>query len=204
MSEDPAELPEPPDDLPDYLIDGLQRQDIPKLTSLIEYAREIKQWHESVSVREKVLEQTHDDERIIEMQTDPTDTYADVLIMSDCNQDACSNCPHGPYVWRRWWTGNSLRKDYKGRPEDVPEEERVENMFGSASAEQTTPGQPEQEGETEVDSPFASPPTGGGSKKGTLPKGDSTEDGEPSTQDTSQTDLTDAGLQQPEGSNDNK
>lgn len=106
------ELPTP-DVIPNYIVDGLQRQDKQSLAAIERYAaqlREHKEQEESEPLTEDELADAHEELVAIESESDGTVVIKKV----PCGKDACSTCPHGPYKYIVQRQGGSLEWEYVG------------------------------------------------------------------------------------------
>lgn len=109
MSEGPdSEPPEPPDEVPQYIADGLGRQDADDLEHVIEYARDLLAYRRSAPSKEEVMDT---DGEVID--TEQKDNYTEVIKKVECGKD-CSGCPHGPYVYRVRYAPGGLKWEYRG------------------------------------------------------------------------------------------
>lgn len=108
------EKPSPPDTIPKYIREGLQRQDAETLCDIIDYASLLKE-HQTGLQPEEIEEKAG--EEIVE--TEDEQGYHVVVKKIPCGKDACSSCPHGPYVYHvRRTSGGGLDWDYQGSADD--------------------------------------------------------------------------------------
>ncbi|MDY7081137.1 MAG: hypothetical protein SXQ77_01710, partial [Halobacteria archaeon] len=106
-------LPEPPEGVPNYIADGLQRQDVESLEEVIEYSNELIEYLEQPPDEEI---ETKDGEKIIEKTQKKG--YTRVVKKQQCGKENCNKCPHGPYVWHVKRRGDKLDWDYQGSVDD--------------------------------------------------------------------------------------
>lgn len=110
------EKPSPPDTVPKYIREGIEKQDVETLRDIIEYASLMEEWHTNLQ-SEEIDEETGEDEVIVE--TEGKQGYTEVVKMIPCGKDACSSCPHGPYVYHvRRTPGGGLDWDYQGSADE--------------------------------------------------------------------------------------
>jgi len=105
--------PQPPEEVPDYVVEPLQRQDIESLRKVQSYLEDL------VEVREQepdLEEEIDESEEIVEKEE--SDGYTRVIKKVPCGKN-CSGCPHGPYEYHVTWNGKSLDWEYKGKIEQA-------------------------------------------------------------------------------------
>lgn len=110
-SEDNSQPPEiAPEEIPDYVADGIGRQDPRTLRAISGYASRLATKRERESLSE--LEQTiSGDESIVDIARDDEGTVVEKLV--PCGDD-CEGCPHGPYRYRVFRDDGELRTEYLG------------------------------------------------------------------------------------------
>ena len=111
MTTDSTE-PTPPESLPQYLVDGLPKQDVETLEEVDEFIDELLEYRrQSVDV---------DD---LPDETEPIDdrnTGKGTLVKErvKCGADCTCNdgAGHGPYLYRYYWEDGALTSEYVGKP----------------------------------------------------------------------------------------
>jgi len=106
--------PDPPDSIPKYIREGVERQDVQTLQAIATWATQLAEWQESVDVDE--IESDLDDEEKIDDVVEDTGGGTLVEKMVPCGKD-CGGCPHGPYTYRVTRSGDSLDWEYLGKTE---------------------------------------------------------------------------------------
>lgn len=103
--------PSTPDDIAQYIIDALNRQDPSELRQIRDYAEELAVARETVP--EDVIEQTvSDSERLSDVLQ--THNGAIVIKKIPCGKENCSTCPHGPYKYRIYRDETGYETEYLG------------------------------------------------------------------------------------------
>lgn len=102
--------PAPPDQIPDYIRDGVGRQDPSTLRAIADYASQLADEQERVSLAE-IEETLKQGESIVTVARNGEGTIVEKLI--PCGKN-CSGCPHGPYRYRVFRDDGTLRTDYLG------------------------------------------------------------------------------------------
>lgn len=105
--------PDPPDDVPTYVADGLARQDVDTLRSIVEYCRERIDYLES-SIEDDEITVDGDEELVTVDEASEPGTI--VVKRVPCGKD-CGGCPHGPYRYRVTRDGDDLNWEYLGKAE---------------------------------------------------------------------------------------
>jgi hypothetical protein len=111
--------PTAPESLPNYLADGLPKQDDSTLQDIQEYAQALMD-HRGQSVDSADLPEG------AEPVSESDGKGAVVLEEVQCGDHTC-HCVesdgelHGPYLYRYLYDGGSLTSKYIGKPEDHPE-----------------------------------------------------------------------------------
>jgi len=106
---DATEPPEPPGEIPQYVADGVRRQDKETLRLIQEYAQNLINWLETpVDVEEAVDE----DEELVDVQET---SRGGALVEKEipCGKN-CGGCPHGPYLYRVYREGDKVKTEYLG------------------------------------------------------------------------------------------
>jgi hypothetical protein len=105
------EKPEPSDEIPKYIREGLEKQDIDTLEEVIRYSREL------VEYLTEPPEEVKADENEELVEKERRSGYTKVVKKVPCGKD-CSGCPHGPYVYHVSRSGDGLDWDYIGPVEE--------------------------------------------------------------------------------------
>ncbi len=84
--------PEPPEEIPKYIHEGLEKQDVDTLEEVIQYSRELIEY--LTEPPEEV--EADEDEELLEKEE--RSGYTKVVKKVPCGKE-CSGCPHGPYVY---------------------------------------------------------------------------------------------------------
>lgn len=112
MSDEPSSPPTPPSAIPQYIVDGLDRQDRDTLERIEEYTRELRDHLEEVEDDEiRTSELVDEDEELVDVDDGEDGTR--VVKRVPCGKD-CGGCPHGPYLYLVRREGDSLEWEYKG------------------------------------------------------------------------------------------
>jgi hypothetical protein len=111
----PDEEPQPPQDVPSYTVDPLERQDADTLRKIAAYANELAAWRErELDVEEIEADAVRDQEELEDVVDTPKGTV--VRKMIPCGDD-CNGCPHGPYEYLAYRVGDSVVTEYIGKAE---------------------------------------------------------------------------------------
>jgi hypothetical protein len=86
-----SNLPEHPEEIPKYIREGLEKQDVGTLEEVIQYSRELVEY-----LTEPPEVEPDEDEELLEKEE--RSGYTKVVKKVPCGKD-CSGCPHGPYVY---------------------------------------------------------------------------------------------------------
>jgi hypothetical protein len=109
--------PTPPDEIAQYIIDGLRRQGPEELELIEEYTRELREYRigrQSESIDEEELDVDESTE-VVDVQDSDEGTV--VIRKNDCGSD-CKGCPHGPYKYIVTPDGQGGQNwEYKGKVE---------------------------------------------------------------------------------------
>jgi len=107
----PSEPPAP-DSIPQYIVDGLQRQDKHSLAAIEQYAAELREYRvqqEQEQIDESEL--ADESEELVDVEEESGGTT--VIKKVPCGKN-CSGCPHGPYKYIVERQGGSLEWEYIG------------------------------------------------------------------------------------------
>jgi hypothetical protein len=108
-----AREPEPPEGVPKYVREGVDRQDADSLRKLIEYCEARLAYLEAQAARPLDEDDLADDgEEIVDVEEGGGGTK--VVKKVPCGKDNCSSCPHGPYEYRVHREGDSVKWEYEG------------------------------------------------------------------------------------------
>lgn len=105
--------PRPPDTLPQYVIEGVERQGSQTLEDLAEWAIELAE-HKRRPPVEEIKEELPDDASV-EGYDEETGGWV-YTKMIPCGKDRCTSCPHGPYIYKYYYDDSgSLTSEYVGK-----------------------------------------------------------------------------------------
>jgi hypothetical protein len=105
--------PPPPDGVPKYVSEGVDRQDADSLRVLIDYCEARLEYIEAQADRDLDEDDLADQgEEIVDVEE--TEAGTKVVKKVPCGKDNCSSCPHGPYEYRVHREGDSVKWDYVG------------------------------------------------------------------------------------------
>lgn len=117
--------PAPPAAVPQYIQEGLPKQDADTLREIRAYidARleylETPPSEDEVEDVERRLEKVDEDDLSEDAQEEYEEIDAPAVSMylekRSCGKD-CSGCPHGPYIYAYWRDGDKVRAKYLGKP----------------------------------------------------------------------------------------
>jgi hypothetical protein len=109
--------PTPPDEIAQYIVDGLRRQEIDDLELIEGYARQLREYRigqQDQMIDEDDLDVDESDE-VVDVQDSDEGTV--VIRRNNCGSD-CKGCPHGPYKYIVTPDGKGGQNwDYKGKVE---------------------------------------------------------------------------------------
>ncbi|ELZ26526.1 hypothetical protein C475_08872 [Halosimplex carlsbadense 2-9-1] len=109
-----GEFDDPSEHIPQYILDGLDRQDVRSLEAIIQYSRErIEELQAEINEEELA----DDDEEVVDVDVEASPGWTRVVKKVPCGKD-CGGCPHGPYVYMVKRTGDGLTWDYRGRADE--------------------------------------------------------------------------------------
>lgn len=103
--------PEPPDEVPNYVVDGLHRQDEETLGLIREYVDELIEYQQHDVDPDEV---TDEDERVVGVEDHERGTVVEKRV--PCGKD-CGGCPHGPYRYLAYREGDKVKTEYLGSAE---------------------------------------------------------------------------------------
>jgi len=104
--------PKPPEILPTYVREGVERQDAETLRKLAEWAANLAEWKDCDVDPKDIEADLGDDEELEDIETSSGGTIVEKKI--PCGKD-CGGCPHGPYRYEVHREGDSLKWEYKGK-----------------------------------------------------------------------------------------
>lgn len=113
------ETPDTPDTIPNYVADGLERQDEETLRDIQDYVSELIEWQNQNVDPEEVADE---DETVVGVEEHEKGTVVKKKI--PCGKD-CDGCPHGPYRYLAYRDGKNVKTDYLG-PVDATETDEPE------------------------------------------------------------------------------
>jgi hypothetical protein len=107
--------PTPPPSLPDYLADGLPKQDDGALREARKYIDELLAARERRRHEPVTEDELPDDAQLVETESDGG-VY---LEYRTCGDESCScmsgGAKHGPYKYHAYRDGNTVRREYLGK-----------------------------------------------------------------------------------------
>lgn len=103
------EQPTPPQELPKYLRNGLQKQDIESLRTVISFAEALLNYRVSITEDDITAD---DNEDIVTIEQNKNGSLIEKKI--PCGKD-CNGCPHGPYKYRVYRNNGKVKWEYIGR-----------------------------------------------------------------------------------------
>lgn len=109
---DTTTAPTAPASLPNYLAEGLPKQEMATLEDVREYVDELIEYHE----RPVAVDELPDDAEPVDDDTDRKGTLVTERVK--CSADCTCNDGrgHGPYVYRYYRTDGTLTSEYIGKP----------------------------------------------------------------------------------------
>jgi hypothetical protein len=109
--------PTPTDEIPVYIVDGIDRQDVETLAAIEEYVRARREHLETLEARDLDEDELADAGEDV---VDVTDAEGGTVVIKKvpCGKD-CGGCPHGPYKYIVRREGDSLTWEYKGPAEET-------------------------------------------------------------------------------------
>lgn len=106
------ERPAPPDSVPTYVREGVERQDAETLREIARWAERLAAWKERDVDGTAIREDLDEEEQVDEIDEDDRGTIVRKRV--PCGKD-CSGCPHGPYEYRVRRDGDTLKWEYLGK-----------------------------------------------------------------------------------------
>jgi hypothetical protein len=105
----------PPERIPNYIVEGIDRQDQNTLAAIERYARERREHLDALEDQNLDEEELADeDEQLVDVEEDDQADGAVVIKKVPCGKD-CGGCPHGPYKYVVTREGGEINWDYRGR-----------------------------------------------------------------------------------------
>lgn len=98
--------PAAPESIPNYVRDGVERQDPETLRELAAWAEDLADHRDAQSI------EVEEDEELVEVD-DSGSSGTTVSKKVPCGKD-CGGCPHGPYEYRVHRDGDGLVWEYLG------------------------------------------------------------------------------------------
>jgi hypothetical protein len=109
--------PPAPDEIPQYIIDGLHRQDTQSLRAIEQYAADLREEREQRNAeppgKEEVAENAGDGEELVDVESDSDSGGTTVIKKVPCGKE-CDGCPHGPYRYTVQRVDGKLKWEYEG------------------------------------------------------------------------------------------
>lgn len=102
-----SDPPDPPSSLPQYIADGLPKQDTETLHDVIAYSEALIDYA-NIEPEELDVDEAADVKRDSGKGTIVTKKVS-------CGKDACNSCPHGPYDYRVYRSDGDMVWDYIGK-----------------------------------------------------------------------------------------
>lgn len=113
MSETP-DPPDAPDSLPNYLAEGLPKQDTDVLEDVAKYVDDLLAYR-TAPITDAELSDTAEP-----ADEDSSEKGVVVKEKVQCGDESChcmnGNDAHGPYLYRYYREGGQLKSEYKGKP----------------------------------------------------------------------------------------
>lgn len=104
------ETPTPPESLPKYLAEGMDKQDDDTLHDVIAFAEEL------IEHRAQAEPEIPDNAEIVKENTDKGGSVVEEMVV--CGKDGCRCADgdlHGPYLYRYWSENGETQKEYIGK-----------------------------------------------------------------------------------------
>jgi hypothetical protein len=110
----PTTQPDPPDALPNYLAEGLPKQDLETLRATSTYLEDLVAYR---TTRIQDEELPTDAEPVVDADEEPGTVVKERVT---CGDESC-HCmtgeeKHGPYLYRYFREGGQLKSEYLGKP----------------------------------------------------------------------------------------
>lgn len=110
-----ATEPPAPDDVPQYIIDGIDRQNKDTLLTIEQYTQKRREYLLAEEARDLSQDELSDEEEeVVEMEQTSKGTR--VIKKVPCGKN-CGGCPHGPYEYRVQRHEGDLEWTYVGPAE---------------------------------------------------------------------------------------
>lgn len=104
--------PEPPESLAKTVADGVERQDADTLRDVAEWAAALAEWKDRELTPDEVKEEAvAEGEELEDVEAGSSGVIVKKKI--PCGKD-CGGCPHGPYKYRAYRDGDTVKTDYVG------------------------------------------------------------------------------------------
>jgi len=104
--------PTPPEEVPNYVVDGLRRQDEETLRLIREYVDELMERQQREVEPKEVADE---DEEVVGVEEHERGTVVEKRV--PCGKD-CGGCPHGPYRYLAYREGSKVKTEYLGSSEN--------------------------------------------------------------------------------------
>lgn len=104
--------PVPPESIPKYVRERVERQDSGTLRDIAQWAGELAEWKEREVEVDEIEGDLEADERLDDVIDESSGTIVTKKV--PCGKD-CGGCPHGPYRYRVTRNGDSLDWEYLGK-----------------------------------------------------------------------------------------
>lgn len=101
--------PEPASSIPQYIVDGLDRQGAETLRAIADYALELASYLERPITDEDLVD---DGEELVDVDESSSGTVVRKKV--PCGKD-CNGCPHGPYEYLVSRNGDKIEWEYIGK-----------------------------------------------------------------------------------------
>jgi hypothetical protein len=103
------------DEIPAYIVDGIDRQDRETLRAIADYASARADRLEELEDQEIETDDVVDDgDELVDVDQDAGSKGTVVKKKVPCGKENCSTCPHGPYKYRAYRDGDTVKTDYIG------------------------------------------------------------------------------------------
>lgn len=111
------EEPQPPEELPEYVVDPIDRQELEALERVREYVTErlaYLAWKDRQPIGSLADAITADRDEVVTGERVDTDRGTYFTKWVPCGSE-CSGCPHGPYTWLYYRDNGEIHEEYIGR-----------------------------------------------------------------------------------------
>jgi hypothetical protein len=109
-----VKAPERPEEIPTYIVDGLERQDPETLREIATYAELLARHREREISRDELEDAVGEGEELESVQEESDGKGVVVKKRIPCGKD-CNGCPHGPYEYRAYREGDQVKTEYLGK-----------------------------------------------------------------------------------------